>query len=167
AETYANPPKYVHQQFALMVVLFFGGQFDFKNLTDETIICIKADFENMLNFTNFETLNNAALLQGYNQIFSNQTAIKRFLKLMSKALIIQSSTKNHNVDWDWNEINWSEVVRKLYIIYKMNQTTESHCWPKYDFIRNIIDIHKKDLDPYFNNTTRGTIIEEQLYSYFD
>lgn len=165
SETYINPPKYVHQQFALMVILYHGGQFDFKGLNDK--IDIEADFEIMLNFTNFEIFKKAALLDGYIQTLSNPTAIKHFLKHMAKALVIRTSTKNINVDWDWNEINWSEVAKKLYIIYKMNQTTESCCWPKYDFIKDVIDIPKKDIEPYFNNTTIGNITEEQLDSYFN
>ncbi|CAG8472243.1 9846_t:CDS:2, partial [Dentiscutata heterogama] len=169
-----NPPKYVNQQFALMAILYYGGQFDFKDLNNKTNIDIEADFEIILNFTNFETFKKAALLQEYTQSHSNPNAIKRFLKAMAKALIIQgSSKKTNNVNWDWDEINWPEVARKLYIIYCMNQTTDSHCWPKYDFIKDIIDIPDKDnIDPYFNHpyfdkTTRKKIIEKQLYSYFN
>ncbi|CAG8721431.1 4801_t:CDS:1, partial [Dentiscutata heterogama] len=166
--TYVNPPKYVHQQFALMVILYYGGQFDFKGLYDKTAIDIEADFEIMLNFTNFEIFKKAALLQGYMQTLSNPITIKNFLKYMAKALIIRCSAKDTKVDWNWNEINWPKVARKLYIIYKMNQTIESRCWPKYDFIKDIVDIPKKDnLDPYFNNRISGDIIEEQLYSYFN
>ncbi|KAF0436560.1 hypothetical protein F8M41_004703 [Gigaspora margarita] len=165
---YVNPPKYVHQQFAIMVILYYGGQFDFKDLNNKSVIDIKFDFEILFNSTNFETFMKAALLQGYIQTLSSPNAVKRFLKSMAKALTIQRSSKNNYVDWDWDKINWPEVARKLYFIYKMNQTTESYCWPKYDFIKDVIDIPKKDnFDPYFNNTLRGDIIEEQLYSYFN
>ncbi|CAG8803839.1 12293_t:CDS:2, partial [Gigaspora margarita] len=165
---YVNPPKYVHQQFAIMVILYYGGQFNFKDLNNKTAIDIKFDFEILLNSTNFETFKKAALLQGYNQTLSNQNVVKHFLKSMAKALTIQRSSKNNNVDWDWDKINWPEVARKLYIIYKINQTTKLCGWPKYDFIKDVVDIPKKDnIDSYFNHTIRGDIIEEQLYSYFN
>ncbi|CAG8565692.1 13806_t:CDS:2, partial [Gigaspora rosea] len=164
---YADPPKYVDQQFALMMILYCGEQFDFKDLNNETATDIKAEFESMLSFTNFEKFKKAALLQGYIQFYSSPNAIKRFLKSMANALIIQQCSKNNNVDWDWCKIDWPNVARKLYIIYKLNQTTESSCWPKYDFINDLVDIPKKsNLDRYFINTKRGDIIEKQLYTYF-
>ncbi|CAG8526905.1 31142_t:CDS:10 [Gigaspora margarita] len=165
---YVDPPKYVDQQFALMIILYCGEQFDFTDLKNETATDIKAEFESMLNFTNFEKFKKAALLQGYIQFYSSPNAIKRFLKAMGKALIMQQCSKNNNVDWDWCKIDWPKVARKLYIIYKLNQSTESSCWPKYDFIKDVVDIPKKDnLNQYFINTKRGNIIEKQLHSYFN
>ncbi|RIB06355.1 hypothetical protein C2G38_2217336 [Gigaspora rosea] len=164
---YVDPPKYVDQQFVLMMILYYGGQFDFKDLKNEIATDIKAEFESMLSFTNFEKFKKAALLQEYIQFYSSPNAIKRFLKSMANALIIQQCSKNNNVDWDWCKIDWPNVARKLYIIYKLNQTTESSCWPKYDFINDLVDIPKKsNLDRYFINTKRGDIIEKQLYTYF-
>ncbi|CAG8522999.1 22666_t:CDS:2 [Cetraspora pellucida] len=158
-ETYVHPPKYVHQQFALMIILYYSGQYGFN----ETNIDVNADFEMMLSFINFKAFNKAALLQGYNQTFSNRTAIKRFLKLMAKALTIRSSSKDHNVDWDWNEINWSEVLRKLYRIYKTNQNAEPRHWPKYDFIKDVIgeDITEELLNSYYKS------IKERIFDNFD
>ncbi|CAG8534677.1 2853_t:CDS:1, partial [Racocetra persica] len=115
----------------------------------------------------------AALSKGYIQTPSNLEAIKNFLKYMAHALIVQKSEKDNNinekdndVNWNWNEINWPEVGRKLYIIYKMNKETGPCHWPKYDFIKDVIDIPNKEFDPYFDNTKRGNISDEQLHVYF-
>ncbi|CAG8648906.1 19160_t:CDS:2, partial [Racocetra fulgida] len=171
--TFVDLPKHVIQQFALMMILYYGGQFDFTNLDDRAIVTIETDFEIMCNFTNFEIFEEAALLEGYVQTPLNLEAIKNFLKYMANALTVRKSEKENNINendsninWNWDEINWPEIGRKLYIIYKMNKETEPCHWPKYDFIKDVIDIPNKEFDPYFDNTKRGNISDEQLNAYF-
>ncbi|CAG8693242.1 14164_t:CDS:1, partial [Racocetra persica] len=166
--TFVDPPKHVNQQFALMMILYYGRAFDFTNLDDRAIVTIENDFEIMCNFSNFEIFEEAALLEGYIQTPLNLEDIKNFLKYMANALTVRKSEKdnNSNINWNWDEINWPEVGRKLYIIYKMNKETGPCHWPKYDFIKDVIDIPNKEFDPYFDNTKRGNISDEQLHVYF-
>ncbi|CAG8585932.1 3098_t:CDS:1, partial [Dentiscutata heterogama] len=166
--THVSLPQYVNQQFALMMILYYGGQFDFKDLDDKA--AIETDFEIMCNFSNFEIFEEAAQSKGYIQTPSNLAAIKNFLKFMARALVIRRPEKDSNINWNWDEINWPEVGRKLYIIYKMNQKTKQHHWPKYDFIKDEVGISDEELDEkfdsYINNIRRGNITEKQLYVYF-
>ncbi|KAF0488350.1 hypothetical protein F8M41_022319 [Gigaspora margarita] len=85
---------------------------------------------------------------------------------MARALEVRISEKENNINWSWDEINWPEVGRELYIIYKMNQRTEKCHWPKYDFIKDEIDTSDDELVPYLNKIKRRNIMEEQLYTYF-
>ncbi|CAG8840782.1 17592_t:CDS:2, partial [Racocetra persica] len=61
AETYV--PKYVNQQFTLMMILYYGGYFNFYDNDDKADIV--ADFELMFNLTNFEIFEEAALSKEY------------------------------------------------------------------------------------------------------
>ncbi|KAF0436565.1 hypothetical protein F8M41_004708 [Gigaspora margarita] len=127
---------------------------------------VEADFEIMCNFSNFEIFEEAVQSKGYINMPSNSVTIKSFLKYMTRALVVRRSEKDNSIDWSWDEINWPEVGRKLYIIYKMNQRTDQCHWPKYDFIKDEIDTSDDELEPYLNNIKRGNITEEQLYLYF-
>ncbi|KAF0550865.1 hypothetical protein F8M41_023859 [Gigaspora margarita] len=81
---------------------------------------------------------------------------------MGRALVVRRSEKDNNINWSLDEINWPEVGRNLYIIYKMNQRTEKYHWPKYDFIKDETDTSDDELDPYLNNIKRGNITEGLL-----
>ncbi|CAG8688021.1 583_t:CDS:2, partial [Dentiscutata erythropus] len=62
ARTHVSPPKYVKQQFVLMMmILYYGGLFDFKDFDDKTTV--EADFEIMCDFSNFEMFEEAAKLK--------------------------------------------------------------------------------------------------------
>ncbi|CAG8800738.1 1823_t:CDS:2 [Gigaspora margarita] len=74
---------------------------------------------------------------------------------MGRAIVVRRSEKDNNINWSLDEINWPEVGRNLYIIYKMNQRTEKCHWPKYDFIKDETDTSDDELDPYLKLYKKG------------
>ncbi|CAG8492554.1 4284_t:CDS:2 [Cetraspora pellucida] len=156
AKTYV--PKYVNQQFTLMMILYYGEQFSFYDNEDKSDIV--ADFEHMFNLTNFGMFEEAALSREYLTSAFDPTSIKIFLKYMADALVISDLTED-KVDWKWNEINWGKIGRELYKFYEENQNIDPINWKKYDFIKNKDNISEEELDHYFNS------IKERIYKNFD